>query len=144
MVAFGLFICGTIGMIVFACSQKADLVSADYYEQELKYQAQLDRLNRTGQLASRAEVAYDAAQQRITVCLPPEQVRRPVSGRIHLYRPSAAGLDRQLDLRPDEQGVHALDAADLRPGLWKVRVSWTVDHQDYYLDQIVVIAAKTS
>ena len=33
-----------------------------------------------------------------------------------------------------------LDTKPLRPGLWKVRVQWTVGGEDYYLDQIVVIA----
>jgi hypothetical protein len=142
--AFILFICGTIGLVILACTQRSDLVSADYYEQELKYQAQMDRLSRTGQLATRAAVAYHPAQRRIMISLPPEQVRREVTGRIHLYRPSAAGLDRQLELRPDDRGVQSVDAADLLPGLWKVRVSWTVDRQEYYVDQPVVITAKSS
>jgi hypothetical protein len=30
------------------------------------------------------------------------------------------------------------------PGLWKVRVSWTVEHQDYFLDQKVVVGSKDS
>ena len=44
-----------------ACSQKVDLVSPDYYEQELKFQGQIDRVERTRRAASQAAVAYDAA-----------------------------------------------------------------------------------
>ena len=29
-----------------------------------------------------------------------------------------------------------------RPGLWKVRVSWTFDERNYYLEQKVVVGAK--
>jgi hypothetical protein len=32
----------------------------------------------------------------------------------------------------------------MAPGLWKVRVSWTVEKQDYYLDQKVVVGGKAS
>ena len=56
-----LFIAGTAGLIVMACSQKTDLVSADYYEKELKFQGQIDRVERTRRAASQASVAYDAA-----------------------------------------------------------------------------------
>jgi hypothetical protein len=129
---------------VMACLQKADLVSKDYYEQELRFQGQIDRAERTRREASQAAVAYDAADQHITVSLPPGQARGKLSGNIELYRPSAAGLDRAVKLEPDANGVQRLDASNLAPGLWKVRVSWTVEKQDYYLEQKVVLGAKAS
>ena len=33
VVVCALFVAGTVGLIVMACSQKVDLVSKDYYEQ---------------------------------------------------------------------------------------------------------------
>jgi nitrogen fixation protein FixH len=144
ILTFALFFAGTVGLIVMAFSQKVDLVSADYYEQELKFQGRIDRVERTRRAATQAAVAYDAARRCITVSLPAEQARHGVTGRIELYRPSAAGLDRAVELAPDAQGVQRLDAAGLAPGLWKVRVSWTVEKQDYFLDQKVVVGAKPS
>jgi hypothetical protein len=138
------FVAGTAGLIVMACSQQVDLVSADYYEKELKYQGQIDRAERTQRDASRAAVAYDVAHQNITVSLPPGQGRGTVSGNVELYRPSAAGLDRAVLLDPDASGVQRLDASALAPGLWKVRVSWTFEQRNYYLEQKVVVGAKAS
>ena len=89
-------------------------------------------------------IAYDAAHRQITVSLPPGQGQGSVSGSVELYRPSAAEMDRAVRLDPDASGVQRLDAAGLAPGLWKVRVSWTVDKQNYYLEQKVVVGAKTS
>ena len=65
-----------------------------------------------------------------------------MTGRIELYRPSAAGMDRAVKLEPDANGVQRLDATGLAPGLWKVRVSWTLENQDYFLDQKVVVGSK--
>jgi hypothetical protein len=53
-------------------------------------------------------------------------------------------MDRTVKLEPDANGVQRLDAVGLAPGLWKVRVSWTVEHQDYFLDQKVVVGSKVS
>ena len=142
VLTFVLFISGTVGLVVMACSQKVELVSPNYYEQELKFQGQLDRLNRTSRLAVPNVVNYDAAQRRLTITLPPEQARRAVRGRIQLYRPSESGLDRQLELRPDRSGLQAIDASALTPGLWKVRVSWTVDRQDFFVEQKLVLGPK--
>jgi hypothetical protein len=138
------FILGTVSLIVMACSQRMDLVSPDYYERELKFQGQIDSVERTHRGASHASVAYDAAGQCITVSLPPDLAGREVSGHIELYRPSTAGMDRTIDLAPDVKGVQRLDVKDLAPGLWKVRVSWTVERQDYFLDEKVVVGAKPS
>jgi hypothetical protein len=139
-----IFFAGTVGLVVMACSQRADLVSPDYYERELKFQSQIDQVERTHRATSQASVIYDAAGKCITVSLPAAQAGREISGRIELYRPSAAGLDRAVKLAPDTKGVQRLDAAGLAPGLWKVRVSWTFERQDYYLDEKVVVGVKTS
>jgi hypothetical protein len=139
-----LFFVGTVGLIVMACSQKTDLVSADYYEKEIKFQGRIDQVERTRQAASQSSVTYDAAGKYITILLPPTQAQRDIIGRIELYRPSAAGMDRAVNLTPDANGAQRVDAADLAPGLWKVRVSWTVEKQDYFLDQKIVVGAKAS
>ena len=142
--ACALFVAGTAGLIVVACSQNTDLVAPDYYEQELRFQGHIDRVQRTRSSAPQASVAYDAAAQSITVSLPPNQVRPPVTGRIELYRPSAAGFDRAVNLEPDARGIQRLDTSRLAPGLWKVRVSWTAAEQTYYLEQKVIVTAKPS
>lgn len=140
--AFAIFISGTVALIVLACTHRTDLVSADYYEQEIKFQNHLDRLRRTKELDVTGAVAYDSAKQRITISLPSEQIRQAVSGRVELYRPSAAGLDRQIALTPDRNGVQVVETRDLRPGLWKVRVSWSVGENDYFMDQRIVIDSQ--
>jgi nitrogen fixation protein FixH len=126
-----------------ACSQKVELVSQNYYEQELQFQGQLDRLNRTRQLAVPARISYDPVHKLIAISLPPEQQARKVTGHINLYRPSAAGQDRQLTLQTDEQGVQTLDATQLEVGLWKLRLSWQVDGREYFHEQQLVIGSKS-
>jgi hypothetical protein len=138
------FIAGTVGLVVMACSQRIDLVSPDYYERELKYQGQIDQVARTHRTASQASVAYDAAGKCITVSLPTNQISLAVSGSIELYRPSAARMDHAVSLKPDANGIQRVDASALAPGLWRVRVSWTSEKQNYYLDQKVVVGSKTS
>jgi len=144
ILTFVLFISGTVSLVVMACSQKVDLVSANYYEEEIKFQGQVDRLNRTRELGTQATVTYDGARHEITLTLPPQEIGRAISGHIQLYRPSAAGSDREIDLHPDQRGVQTVDSTGLSPGLWKVRVAWTVDKQDYFLERKIVIGAKNS
>jgi len=142
--AFVIFISGTVVLVVMACSQRTDLVSADYYEQELKFQHRIENTLHAKNLGGEASIRYNPGQRSIQLQFPVEHARQQASGRIVLYRPSAAGLDRELKLALNAAGAQSLDAGGLMPGLWKVRVQWSVLGQDYYLDQSVVVRAKGS
>ena len=37
------------------------------------------------------------------------------------------------------RGSQRIDARTLTPGLWKVRVSWTVADKEYYIDRSIVV-----
>ena len=144
VITLGIFFLGTVGLIVLACSQRNDLVQANYYEDEIGFQRQMDRVGRTQQLKTKARVVYDAAAQRINLNIPSSPARGPVQGCVRLYRPSTAELDRQLELKPDETGAQAIDAARLRPGLWRVKISWTAGGRDYFFEQEIIVGLRPS
>jgi hypothetical protein len=143
ILVFVLFIAGTAGLVVLASLQKTDLVSNDYYEQELRYQARLDSLERTSRLTPPALVKYHAAGAQLEIALPPQHAGRVSAGRIELYRPSASQLDVHWEFKPDNRGRQALDLAALEPGLWKTRVSWTVDGKEFCVEQTLVLGRKS-
>lgn len=126
-----------------ACSQKVELVNFNYYEQELKFQNQIERVARTSRLETRASVTYDRAKKEILVSIPCGNDSQSVRGKIEFYRPSESSLDYQLDLRLNATGVQGISSENLRAGLWKVRVSWTVERQEYFIDQAIVIPHRT-
>lgn len=132
ILAFVLFISGTIGLIVMASTQHEDLVSKNYYEQELRYQSRLDSLERAA--SSGASLVYDAVERRIVVALPVSPSHTSTSGTVQLYRPSEAGLDREITLQPGGDGRQSIDVRALQSGLWKVRVCWSADGLDYQLE----------
>ena len=139
ILTFVLFIAGTAGLIVVACTHKTDLITANYYEEEIKFQGRLDQLNRAAQLSEQVRITYDSARQSISISLPTGQLAAQTVGRIQLYRPSATGLDRMVQLQLDDNGLQTLDAAALLPGLWKIRVQWTAQSQDYFTDKSLVV-----
>lgn len=138
---FVVAITGCVGFVIFCSRHPAELVAADYYEQEVRFQGQIERVQRTQQLGAQPAVKYDAARKAITVTLPSGPAEARPTGEILLYRPSAAGLDRRVALEPDAAGRQLIDARDLADGLWKVKVRWTAAGQEYFLDQSVVVVA---
>jgi len=140
--AVALIGCGTF--VAFCGRHPADLVASDYYEQEIRFQRQIDRIQRTQQQATLTSVTYEAAKRQIIIALAPTPPEKKITGQIQLYRPSAASLDKAVNLEPNASGVQTIEAGNLSAGLWKVRVSWRSGGQDYYVEQSVVIGAKAS
>lgn len=141
---FAIFIPCMIAFVVFATRQKMDLVRGDYYDDEIRYQQQLDRIDRTSNLAAPAEITYDTSQRAITISLPSLHSPAQATGNIRLYRPSDDSLDQQIELAVGQDGIQHVNARALRAGLWKVRVYWTVNGQEYFSAKSLVIPAAQS
>lgn len=141
---FVLFIGFTIGIVGYISHQKMDLVRGDYYNDEVRYQQQLDRIGRTEGLKEKVAIGYDQAKASITINLPAPAPSHPMEGHIQLYRPSDETMDRTVQLALTSAGRQEVDVKALHPGLWKVRVYWTVDGHEYYFGQSVVVGARKS
>jgi hypothetical protein len=137
--AFVVFVGGVTALIVTATRDTNELVTRDYYEQELRYQTRLDQLSRTRFWSNRITTAYDSGGRRVKITVPHEHVAAGATGQLHLYRPSSAAADHSLALLPDREGNQWVDASALSPGLWKVRLEWKVGADDFFADRSVVI-----
>ena len=141
---FAVAILAAIGWVMFCIGHGTDLVAADYYEQEVEYQDQMNRVGRAQELSSQVAIAYDTELDRIRVQLPVAHAASHPQGSIHLYRPSEANLDQRVRLHTDDQGIQNLDAGQLKDGLWDIRLQWTVDGQEYFVSKRFTIARPNS
>jgi hypothetical protein len=138
------FACGLAAIAVTAVRQNMDLVRNDYYEADLRYQTQIDRLNRTAGLADETAIEFRVAERTIELRLPAGHGARQPSGSIQIYRPSDAALDRQLELSTDTAGAQRIDAREMATGLWKLKVTWQVGGEEFFVDRVVVISPASS
>lgn len=134
-----LFGTGMAAWVVVAVRNDPELVRADYYEQEIAYQQQIDRLSRTAAVRSEVSVAYDLAKAQVALRIPTAHLADKPTGTIHFYRPSNAKLDFKLPLTVDATGLQNVATTTLQAGLWKVRVSWTSGGYEYFHDQSLVL-----
>lgn len=131
-------IVGCAAFVVFCSMHPTDLVAADYYEQEVRYQGQMERIQRANEFGAMASIRIDSETRQVVITLPPHHAQA-ASGTVHFYRPSQAALDQRLPLDVDERGTQRVSSSDLRPGLWNVKVSWKVEGREYFLNQALEI-----
>jgi nitrogen fixation protein FixH len=131
IVAYSAFVVFMLGMVYRCTRQHFDLVSADYYAQELGYQKTIDANSNTAGLAG--QVAISQSSALVTVSLPVEPSQ---ASTVYFYRPSSAAHDVTVS------GLGATVAVDkerLKNGLYKVKVSWQHGAKPYYHEQSVYV-----
>lgn len=136
---FLVFGIGMAAWVVVAVRNDPELVRADYYEQEITYQRQLDRLQRTAAVRHQIALTYDAAVEQVVLRLPSSPGTGSPLGTIHFYRPSNAQLDFDVPVALDATGLQRVPAGKMRGGLWKVRVNWTSGGEEFHHDQSLVL-----
>src|SRR5690242_13425679 len=91
-----------ISLLVYKCTQQQfDLVSTEYYNDELKYQDKIDGMRNAKQLTP---VQLIQSDNKLSLQLPKELNGYTLTGQVWLYCPANAALDYKAPLQVNEQG----------------------------------------
>lgn len=137
MAFFGVLILALVGVVWMAVHQPNELVSSNYYDQEILYQGRIDATKRTEALGEKVSVAQSG--RHVVVMVPADHAQRVVTGSVHFFRPSDARLDRNFKLAVDAAGRQDFDVHELGAGLWKVRLEWVVGVESFFRETSVVL-----
>jgi len=121
--------------MVAICVKQDDihLVTQNYYEEEIKYQDQIDKMINASQLDYEV-LSFDGQLKIIDLHLP-----AGAKGTLHLFRPSDARLDKKIDFDITDTDVNSIDVKTLKPGYWRVKLSWTENGKAYYHEKKINI-----
>ncbi|MBK8552055.1 MAG: FixH family protein [Ignavibacteria bacterium] len=137
IISFILFAAGIITMAAISISRSTDLVSENYYEQEIKYQDQIDILKDSFFLDEKISITTDI--DFIILKIPDMKDLQNLKGEIHFYRTSDAKKDFKINFNPDSEGIQKVSAAELDKGLWKVKLSLTDGGKKYFVEKNIFI-----
>jgi hypothetical protein len=124
-----------MGTMVTICVRQDDihLVTANYYEEEIKYDNQIARISNTKNLEF-AAIEFDGQLKKIDLKLPVG-----AKGTLHLFRPSDARVDQKITFDIQSSEKKSLDLSNLKPGYWKVKLTWTQGGLEYYEEKKINI-----
>lgn len=132
-----LFMALTIGSTLFFMNQKVELVHDNYYERELNFQHQVDKLQRTAEMG--ADVNIEADKNSLTLVFPSKFLNDKISGQVLLYRASSSIKDAVMAVAPDTSGTQVIGTSGLNKGLWKVEVAWSSGNNEFYTEKKVMV-----
>ena len=125
VVAFVLFISLILYFVIKTSADSTyeyDLVTEDYYKEELKYQEKIDKLTNSKSLKN--NLFIEKLAEGIFIKFPKEFEHKDIQGIVYLYRPSNQSLDREIPLSLSNSTLHIPNKV-LVDGRWDIHVEWS-------------------
>lgn len=137
IITFIVFMTITLSTVIYMMNQDVNLVADDYYDQEIKYQQQIDRIERTNKLEKENIISYNGTM--VIIELPSNLKQENVKGEIHFYRPSDSADDLKIPLTVDSLGAQIIPVTALAKGLWTVKINWTYSGMEYFNEKRIIL-----
>ncbi|MCB0496617.1 MAG: FixH family protein [Cyclobacteriaceae bacterium] len=130
---YGLFVVALLAVVAFAFTQDVNLVSDDYYQQELVYEDQINRIKNTENLEEKPSLMLKGSYVELAfpAALAPK-------GTLLFFRPSNSKLDRRIAISLGADHKQQIDFSQQEKGLWKAKLNWKQDGKEYYQEFIIV------
>jgi len=133
IIAYSSFVVFMLGMVYLCTQQHFDLVTDDYYEQELKFQQVIDGKQNENLLEKQTIIKIELGV--VTVTLPMEKIEG--EGKVVFYKPDNASFDKTLALNGSNSIT--IPVFELKSGLYKVKATWKSEGKPYYNEQSLFI-----
>lgn len=124
-------------MVAISMSKNTDLVSDNYYEQEIKYQKQIDLLKNSAEY--RDKISASSEENEIVVNFSGIENKGNLSGEMEFYRTSDAKKDFKINISPDSQGVQKINSDLMDRGLWKIKISIVSGGNNYFVEKNIFL-----
>lgn len=131
-VAFALFIASLVTVCV---KQDINLVSSDYYAQELNHQTKITLVENTESLKNVPDISVKGSVVTINY----SDFDRVEKGELKLLRPSDPKLDQNFTLNHSGERERHFPLTVWSKGLYRAGFQWTMDGKDYYIEKLIVL-----
>ena len=132
-IVYIVFVLLIAGLVYLTTQQKFDLVSDDYYEQELKYQDKLDANNNV--VALNDKINFSLQGEKLTIELPSDLHTSNISGRLNCYYKADSKHDLSFDFKPDENGKQVWERNKFNQGFYIMKLSFNDGIKNYYVEK---------
>jgi nitrogen fixation protein FixH len=123
--------------LVFKCfGQNVELVSKDYYAQEIQFQDKINAINNEKNLPG--SIHHSVNGKEIVLTIDSALLSKDFKGTVNFFRPSDSSKDIQLKMNfvNNEQIIHS---NELIHGTYKLQLSWESNQTKYFKEEVIFI-----
>lgn len=130
------FVALILTLVFMSFGEKVELVSKDYYAQELKFQDKIDAIN--NEKALEKSISHSISGKQITLVADSALISKDFSGDINFFRPSDSDLDVKMKMNFNN-GQQVIDTKDLTHGTYKMQLSWISNGKHFFKEEVIFI-----
>jgi len=131
-----IYVVGILAFVGFSTTQKINLVSKDYYPEEIEYQSQIEKIKNTYKLSNKILLNQENGSLNLQF---PKEIKESVQGEIVFYRPSDYEKDVRLDIELDKNMVQRINTGNLLSGRYNVKIEWSFEGEKYFQEEAIFI-----
>lgn len=129
-VAFAIFI---LSMVFRSFQSPVDLVSKDYYAQEIKYQTQIEKIKRSEDFQKK--IQFFPTKNTLKIQFPDSLEYTKLKGKAHFFRPSNLELDFSVPFQLENQNLILDKLETLQKGAWIIRLDFEYAGTEYFVEE---------
>lgn len=128
---------GLIGTLVYkSMNTKFELVSKDYYKEELRYQEKIDGKTNAAKLSN---VAVTQNERQLIVTLPKEMEGFVIEGELWFYCQTDATKDVRIAWNASNSNQQVVSKNNIQKGKYLLKFSWKSGNDHYYVEKEVIV-----
>lgn len=130
------FVAMIVCLVVMSIQQKIDLVTDQYYTEELQFQDKIDKKNRAKALET--PLSWFVGDQYLEIQYPNTGHPELVSGKVTLYCPANNENDRSVNIQAT--GLQQRIAlSEIPEGRYQLKIDWKNGSETYFDEGVITV-----
>jgi hypothetical protein len=131
---YSTFIAFILFMVYMSFGQRFDLVTEDYYAEEIAYQSTIDSKERAKKLDEEIRTYVESGMLRIVF----PQKEALINGEVNCFRPSDEAKDFTVKIE-NHTGIFDIPLNRFVKGKYLLKINWELNSLNYYQEKTVII-----
>ena len=136
IIVYSVFVIGMLTLVFLASKENKDLVSENYYEEEIKYQHIIDESANTASLSSAPVINRN--KNMVYITFPEEFTNEKTDGEWVLYYAADKSKDIQGKLNVIN-GKYSIELPDFATGTYQLKLNWRAAEKNYYFEEAITL-----
>jgi hypothetical protein len=130
------FVALILTLVFMSFSQKVELVSKDYYAQEIAFQDKINSINNEKSL--NGSIYHEINGKEIILTIDSTLLSNDFEGTVVFFRPSDSSKDVKLKMNFNNY-TQIINGSSLIHGAYKLQLTWVTKHTKYFKEEVIFI-----
>lgn len=131
------FVLSLLVFLFFSFYNTWDLVEENYYQKDITYQQQIDRMAHANALSSKPTFVYSKTKKQIVLSMPAQFTPNTLRGKILFFKPADKAKDVSINLICNDQNKQVIPTTQLGSGMWRIKFTWSDAEKSYYMEEVI-------